>query len=286
MQSVTQPDVPHSIHSTGVDWITATANHGSTRWDMQTFADTQRQRFMDADVAIKPAYRLGYAGWEAPGFFNGNREGGSIVVASGSQAQEVFRSVVHVADNISRLDLQVTVATPIERPHLGIQAYQVLKGGSPSRVQVKNVTLITSQPEGETCSIGKRSSDNYGRIYDKATESGQAPPRSLWRYEVEYKRGVAKRIALDLAGYEAAQAVAGSLVHSWFSARGVTPIYAPEQLFCSQNPSKDRPSKSVLSWFEDSLSITIARAVRRYGLVRVLEALRLSNLVVPIEKGD
>lgn len=286
MQSIEQPVISHSIHSTGVDWITASANHGYSRWDMQQFADHQRQRFMDADVTIRPAYRLGYTGWEAPGFFSGNREGGTIVVASGGTAQEVFKSVVNVADNISRLDLQTTVATPIERPHLGVQAYQVLQGGSPSHVKVKNVTLITSQPEGETCSIGKRSSDNYGRIYDKATESGAAPPRSLWRYEVEYKRGVAKRIAVDLAGREAPQVVAGSLVHQWFTARGVIPIYTPPLLSCPQEPPGSPNGSDVLAWFDKSLSVTVARAIRRHGLRAVLKALHLENTVVPISKGE
>lgn len=286
MQSVNQPDIPHSIHSIGVDWITATAQHGNTRWDMQMFADTQRRRFMDADITTKGAYRLGYTGWEAPGFFHGNREGGSMVVASGQTAQEVFRSLTNIADNISRIDLQVTVATPLERPHLGAQAYEAIKGGSPSVVKVKNVSLITTHPQGETVNIGKRSSDQYGRIYDKATEANIGEARSLWRYEVELKRSRALRAARDLASSQTAQAVAGSLVHGWFKARGVTPIYTPEQAFCTQNLSQAPLSRSVLTWFEESLSITIQRAVRRYGLVRVLEALRLSGQVVPILKGE
>lgn len=279
MQSVNQPAVSHSILAAGVDWITGTANTGSTRWSMQEFADHQRRRFMDAGEPIKTGYRLGYYGWQAAGFFHGQREGGSIVVASGATAHDVHRSVVQVSDHISRIDLQVTVATPEERPHLARHAYSVIKSGSPRRIKVKNVTLIDSHPNGETCNVGKRKSDTYGRIYDKASESSSGPARSVWRYEVEYKRSPANRCAVDLTGNNPPQAVALSLVHRWFEARGVVPLFNPAALSCPQEPYKIPKEHDVLTWFEQSLSITVGRAIRRYGVARVIEALGLSNRV-------
>lgn len=279
MQSIKQPDVSHSILAAGVDWITGTANTGSTRWSMQEFADHQKRRFMDAGEPIKSGYRLGYYGWQAGGFFHGQREGGSIVVASGAAAHDVHRSVIQVSDHISRIDLQVTVATPEERPHLARHAYSVIKSGSPCRIKVKNVTLIDSHPNGETCNVGKRKSDTYGRIYDKATEAGTGPARSVWRYEVEYKRSPANRIAADLTGNNTPQAVALSLVHRWFEARSVVPLFSPAALSCPQDAYKIPNKRDVLTWFEASLSITIAKAIRLYGLARVIEALGLQSRV-------
>jgi hypothetical protein len=287
MQSANQPHVPHSLISSGIDWITATAQKPDTRIDMMQYARHERDRLMDSGATIKSGYRLGYFGWEAEGFFHGQREGSSIIVASGEVADRVWLPAFRVADNVARLDLQVTLATPIDRPHLGVQAYQALKSGSPRKVHAKNVTLITSQPEGETCSIGKRSSDSYGRLYDKATESKLGEARSAWRYEVELKRTVALRYATALSSHHSHQAATTLLVHEWFDARGVAPVFTPDPTFCPQKPGQTKATRNILIWFEESLSITVARAVKRYGAERVVEALGLSGQVdVKPRKGE
>jgi hypothetical protein len=286
MQSATQPAIKHSIVSAGVDWLTATASKGSSRVDLQTYSDNQRRRFMDSDESIKTGYRLGFFGWQAEGFFYGTREGCSIVVASGAQAHNVFRAVAGIADNISRLDLQVTVATPEERPRLGLQAFKAIESGAPARRKVKNVTLIDTHPSGETCSIGKRRSDQYGRIYDKATEAQMGEARSVWRYEVELKRTSALATATALRGCQAVEADALGFVHNWFDARGVPPIFTPDLLFCPQKPARTVSDRDLLTWFEKTLSITIGRAIRRYGIERTLEALGLQNQVEVIPKGE
>jgi hypothetical protein len=277
MQTLSQPEVAHVIESAGVDWITATAQKGSTRWDMSQYARAERERLMDYEIPIKQSYRLGYDGWSAEGFFHGQREGGTIIVASGAVAHRVFKNVAACSDHISRLDLQTTISLPTERPHLGIQAFSMLRAGVPSKVKVKNVCIIESSPAGETCTIGKRSSDCYGRIYDKATEAQLGPARSVWRYEVEFKRRAAMAAAADLRRGLPAESVARSLVHDWYSARGVAPVFQKDVSFCPQKPERADVKRNVLTWFEESLSITIAKAVHRYGRERVLEALGLSS---------
>jgi len=286
MQSISQPVVENIIVSAGVDWLTATCSKGYSRWEMQQYTDSQRRRFMDSEATIKHGYRLGFFGWEADGFFCGQREGCSIVVASGAQAHNVFPAVAGLADNISRLDLQVTVATPSDRPHLGVQAFETIKSGSPARRKVRNVTLINSHPQGETCNIGKRKSDQFGRIYDKATEAGIGEARSVWRYEVELKRRPAAALAARLRGSQAVEAEAMMIVQDWFDTRGVAPIFTPPQFFCPQKPGKSPESRDTLTWFENSLSITIARAIGRYGIVRVIESLGLLEQVTLNRKED
>jgi hypothetical protein len=286
MQSINQPEVRHEILSAGVDWITATTSKGSSRWDMQEYADNQRRRFMDSGETIKQGYRLGFYGWQADGFFHGSREGGSMIVASGAQAHNVFPAVAGLADNISRLDLQVTIATPEERPHLGVQAYSMIKSGAPRTRKVKNVTLISSHPSGETCSIGKRKSDQYGRIYDKATEAQLGEARSVWRYEVELKRSPAVSLAARLRGDPMVEGSTLSYVHAWYSARGVTPVYTPDVAFCPQKPVLSSAGRDVLTWFDESLSITVGKAIRQYGVVRTFEALRLTAYLDMKWKGE
>jgi hypothetical protein len=285
MQSVTQPHVTHLIESSGVDWITATSQHGASRWNMTEYARHERERLMDEGETIKQAYRLGYDGWSTDGFFYGQREGGTICVASGAVADRVHRSLINVSDNISRLDLQVTVATPTERPHLARQAYECVRSGSPAKVKVRNATIINTHPQGETLCIGKRASDRYARLYDKASEEQSGQARSRWRYEVEFKRSASTAVARDLLGREDSQAVALSVVHRYFDSHGVTPIFTPAQALCTHNPQKPLQTRNILCWFEESLSISVARAVRRYGMQRVLEALGIASQVQVMPEG-
>jgi len=279
MQSVTPSTLPYTIESAGVDWITATANTGSTQWELAEYTRHERERLLDADVELKHKVKLGYKGWGCEGFFYGTRDDGSIVIASGALAHRVFRSVVNCTDHISRLDLQTTVSFEKERPHLALQAYSAIKTGSPGTRRVRNATLFTSHPQGETLNLGKRSSDHYARLYDKATESGQGEPLSRWRYEVEIKRTPANLAALELVRSESPEGVAGRYVWEHFNALGVTPIYVSAELLCPHKPTRNDFSRDVLSWFEDSLRITVAKAVRRYGAARVIESLGLTGAV-------
>lgn len=279
MQSVMQPSVENRIESAGVDWLTATAQQPRTQWDMIEYARAERRRILEAGAPIKAAYRLGYLGWATDGFFFGSRDGGTIIVASGAVAHRVFEPVSLVSDHISRIDLQTTISTPNDRPHLGIQAYSALKTDTPRKVRLRNVTIIETQPQGETCTLGKRTSDSYGRIYDKASEAQLGPPRSLWRYEVEFKRRAAMATASRLLGSERRETLACSAVFDWFNSRGVAPVFTPDPLFCPQNPAQTLTERNILTWFEASLSITVNRAIVKHGLKPVLDALGLSSQV-------
>jgi len=200
-------------------------------------------------------------------------------VASGPVAHRVFRTVTNVTDHISRLDLQCTVAFQEERPHLALQAYSAINSGSPGTGKVRNATLFTSHPQGETLSLGKRSSDRYARLYDKATESGQGEALSRWRYELEAKRGPANSFASQLVRVGSPEALAGEIVWNHFNALGVAPIYLPSELSCPHEPAQSKPFRSVLSWFDECLSITVAKAVKRYGTRAVIESLGLASVV-------
>lgn len=279
MQSVEQPIIENEVISAGVDWITATAKHGNVRWCMEEFARRELERARDAGADVRLSARMGYSGYSTKHFFYGRREGGSIIVASSEVADNVWRSVAEVSDNVARLDLQVTISTPTERPHLARHAYSVLKSSPPASIRVRNCTLITSHPKGETCNVGKRKSDQNGRIYDKATEAGIGDPRSLWRYEVEFKRGLASAVTDSLRTVGSSEAPTRALVHRWYRDRGLTPCFNPDASFCTQKRSLLAPDRDTLTWFQDSVSISVARAIKRHGLAAVLKSLGLDAAV-------
>lgn len=278
MQSVNQPDIPHDVISAGVDWITATAQRGDNRWNMEYFTRLEFERAQDSGVEVKPAFRLGYQGHSMPGYFHGNRQGSSIILASGRTAASIYRSVAEISDHVARLDVQVTIFTPIERPHLGIQAYEALSAHPPASIPVRNVALITAHPEGETCNVGKRKSDQSGRIYDKATEAHLGQSRSVWRYEIEGKRSIAASWLSHLISSSDTSSAARSLVHRWFSERGLRPCFKPAASSCTQELAIAEKRRDTLAWLRDTISVSVARMVKRHGMRAVDAALGLSML--------
>lgn len=275
MQSVTQPDIPNEVIDAGVDWITGTAQTGSSMWNQEVLASDLLTRAEVCELPIKPEKRLGYTGRSFPGFFAGRREGGSILVASGAFAQDTYRSIANVSDNISRLDVQVTVRTKNDSVHLARHGMAVLRSGSPNTRRTRNATIIEGRKSGETLTLGKRLSDSFLRIYDKGVEGNCAPARTLWRYEVECKRNCADAWYSRLGRSGIDKTVAQSLVWEAFDNRGLRPIFAPGLISSTLERIYSREDHDTLAWFEDSLSVTVARMIKRVGRERVLKSLGL-----------
>lgn len=277
MQSISAIQIPVSIISEGVDWITATANEGESKNAQWTLAESEFQRALDRGERIRPDSRLGYVGYSVDNFFHGRSENGTMIIASSARADDLFRSVAGVSDNVSRLDLQVTISTGSEQPHLAKQAYDLLSSRPPCSVRVRNCTYIENQPQGETLNVGKRTSDWYGRLYDKASETKCYQPRTVWRWEVEVKRRSAKRIAAYLRSHHSNKAPAREVVFNYFNRRGLLPPFTLSGLSCSQEFIDDRRTRNTLDWFRDTLSKCVQNQIGEHGRAQVLDALGLDE---------
>jgi DNA relaxase NicK len=94
----------------------------------------------------------------------------------------------------------------------------------------RRVTSIRNEERpGGTLYIGSRNSDQVGRIYDKAAESGQEKYAGrLWRYEVEFKGDRSKAAFSGLRRHSSQKTLAGEIQNAvwwWFSERGVPPLF-------------------------------------------------------------
>jgi hypothetical protein len=245
---------------------------------MEEFARHEFERARDEGAAVKRQRRFGYDGYLVKGFFHGRREGSSMIVSSGSVAANIYRSVAAVSDNVARLDVQVTVYTPNDRPDLAKQAYEVLRSSPPAAVRVRSCSLIVTHPQGGTCNVGKRISDQSGRIYDKAAESDLGTSRTVWRYEVELKRNLATAGVTRLISSDDSQADSRALVHRWFSDRGLDPVFTPRQFSSTDELAVGRAERDTMGWFRDTLARSVARQVKLHGLRAVEHALGLPVL--------
>src|SRR5215203_14316 len=272
METSKAPPYLTTVVNSGVDWMTATCQPGDSR----KMFDAEGNRILEeetaAGVEIQPAAVRDYVGWRAPGIFAGRRRADSMIVLSSSHAARLYKTVAQHSTNVSRLDLQVTVWTHGEQPSLSRWYYQRLKRAPPARGRPRSLSLIQTHPQGDTLYVGKRQSDYFGRVYDYASAHKQGPPRTLWRYEVECKRDLAARHYRALLGADDDRVATESIVGRWYETRGIRQSWITTGAPASQDVGGAERQRDVLSWFDTSVSKTVGGAIRRHGLVAVLDA--------------
>lgn len=264
--------------SAAPDWMTATACGEGHALVFDNIAyEVLKQEERDGRE-VSAALRFGFEGRRATGFFHGRREHDAIIILSGPRTPTLLQTVARAATNVSRLDVQVTVWTHGEQPNLALQGWHSLARSPTQRGRKGTATLIQTRPQGDTLNVNSRRSDQTGRLYDKATEAKLGPARTLWRYEVEFKRAKANHYASALASRDDHATLVTQVVHEFFTSKGVLPTFSKSNapsVTLSQLPTPDR---DMLQWFESSVSVTVARAIKRHGIARTLEALGLSFL--------
>jgi hypothetical protein len=272
---------PYTLIDAGVDWLTATAPAEDEWLPFQRECEQLLNDVRAAGGDVQPATLRDYVGHRSDGVFIGSRRTDNICVLSGAHAPAHWQSIAQTAANCSRLDLQATVWTHGEQPEIARKQYHRLKALPPSRGRPRSLTLIQSHPQGETLNVGKRQSDNYGRVYDWSSAHKAGEARTVWRYEVEFKREAARGRVRAVLAASNHRSSAAHQVHHWFSQRKVELPWLIEEGCLQDSPSLAPPARDPLAWFRNSVSKTIAREVKRHGIEAVLSALGLSDMVTP-----
>lgn len=263
------------IINSGVDWLTCTEKCkgvSSRLWDLGIQVLNEERA---GSGQILPARRLGFVGHKTKGVFLGQRPGDVMLQLSGPRCTPLAQEAIMRSTNVSRIDLQVTIWTEGEQVDLAGWSYKKLLSLPRNGPQVGGLTLITSWPCGDTLGINRRASDRYGRLYDKAAESGLGERRLLWRYELELKGKEARRQAARLGEYGVHPSHVNKLVHDFYTEKGLLPAFPKATLQHAFGPSIDAPTRDVLTWFRVSLSKTVSKAIDKHGREVVLEALGL-----------
>lgn len=273
---------PYSVFpilNCGPDWLTCTSKRRGVSNELEDWAMDQLHKAKAGDGQVSPAIRLGYSGLSTSGLFVGRRPADVCVQLTGPSCAPLATQAIKLASNVSRIDLQVTVWTEGEQPHLAAWTYKQLIARDQGVGRPRRLTLISGHPDGETLNIGKRSSDAYLRLYDKTAEASLGVPRLLWRYEVELKRKRARQVALQLAEQECRPQSVCTLVHVAYTKRGVEPSFSTSGNRNAFETPRANVTRDLLTWYRNSLSITIKTSIAKYGEPAVLDALGLSRLL-------
>lgn len=261
----------------GLDWLTCTSKWRGVGCPLEDYGKWLLTQECAADGQISAARRLGYVGHRTGSAFLGRRPDGVMVQISGPRCAPLADEAIRLSDNVSRIDLQVTVWTEGELPNLANWTYRRMTENRPKGPAAGALTLITNWPDGGTLGINRRCSEAYGRLYDKSEEAHLGEPRTVWRYELELKGTKARRLAKQLREHGTHPTHVNKLVHAFYTSKGVRPAFSPATSRCDYGPSIATPTRDVLTWFRKSLSKTISAAIHAHGRDVVLDALGLSN---------
>jgi len=269
----------YPVFCTGIDWLTCTNNYKGIGNPLERWAEGEITKRLASGGAAQPARRLGYEGQSVSGLFIGRNAQGACCQLSGPLCTPLTENAIRNSTGVSRIDVQVTIWTQGEDPHLARWTYQRMLEGCGGDRRRRGFGLILTEPKGETLTVNRRVSEQYGRLYDKAAEANLGSPRSVWRYEVELKGKRAQWLARELIAGGCNPPTLSSIVHAFYTRTGVQPAFAMQTPQDALEPYIAPRTSNVLDWYRSSVSKSIKRSVSQFGWGPTLEALDLQEFV-------
>jgi len=283
------PPIPLIVkqQTQAVDWLTITAKSGGARRGLYELATEQLQTLRELGNNCKPWNFQGYTGLQCRGYRWGTRLDSDILVLSGDQAGEYWHPALALAENVTRVDLAVTVLLRHPETEFAWNIYLALQGKVDGRKKCRKFTLVTDNAGGQTLYVGSRSSDQMGRLYDKGRQDLKRldlEPGLMWRYEVEFKSSRAKRVAAQLLALPPDGARFGNTVartvQEWFFTRGVPSLLLtdPGEEIALSVGAKVTDDLITLEWLSTQVRPSIARLVGKGKADQVVAALGMGGL--------
>lgn len=269
------------------DWLTATC----TDTDRLPVFRAWARRVVDLERLRpnkeKPFTAFGYEGTAAGRARWGARADSDMVQLSGDVAAMELTRALERSTHVSRLDLAVTVRLTPERTDVEAVHYAAYRDAPRREGARAGASLIQSTDGGSTFYLGKRTSDVFLRIYNKAVESDEERYARCHRYELEVKGVRASITATQADGAPSMADFTQSTVFHWCADHGIIPPFGPrgdQHIIRGFRRRSDEETK--LSWLERSVRPTVDW-LREFGdQARVLDALGYDPAEVGRLLGD
>lgn len=211
------------------DYITVTCADGPRGFALRSVCAELVKAEADKGNKVTSFSRWGYDGEHAGLITWGSRPDGVMAQVAGPLAADQFPRLYPLASNISRLDLAATIAFDGPDPGLARRLYDQGRSATRHAGFPLNGTIVERWSGGGTFYLGSRSSELFARVYDKAAESGDPRYKDAWRWELEAKGTMAKRIAERLWDQGDRPAFCAGYVHQHFARRGLPPHWDSRQ---------------------------------------------------------
>lgn len=260
-----------------IDWLTMTVRQPEARQRASALAATMFQEATEGGERVRAFSALGYRGHTIGGFSWGARPQDDICVLRGDFADRNWWAFSAYARQVSRVDLAVTCKLRSPDAGVAFREYSAICDVEKSRSLPRNYSLMTNLKGGDTLYVGKRSSVEFGRLYDKSAESGKGAIGSAWRYEVEIKKPKAKPAIEALRQEQDIRPGVEAYVWNWFFDRLCTPVYNPRgSAIVVERNAKISSVEVTLSWLRGQVKPAIIRLLEEGNGKGVTEALQLA----------
>lgn len=261
--------------SANVDYITVTVRDDKNRQFLADYGyilltEESSQEF----PRISYWNKMGYTGYSVPGFNLGERHQDLMISASSERAREVWADLVQYADSVSRFDIAVTVWYNSDHREIARNYWEVINTMQEERSLGREYSIIQGLTGGDTLYVGKRSSSQFGRIYDKMRQGGKEEYTNAWRFEVEYKKPLSDEAAKQVFLADDRETCIASMVSEWFTSRLLpTPFQGSDEYSAIRTKRKETVLEEKLNWLRVQIAPTVNLLVSAGYRDSVLEAL-------------
>lgn len=262
-----------------VDWITATARIGEKASGLLDFGATLLTSERERGNHGRPTNFEGYHGTTTKHCFVGYRLDGACIRLGGAVCGDNWRKVAEHATNVSRLDVAVTVTSEPTTDHLALDYYNASARTTRDVGRPAERTLIQSRLGGQTFYCGKRSSERFGRVYDKYAESKGLYPPGSWRFEIEYKGAAAKAVSDRLMQAPNERDAIQAILHNRFNEWDITvPWDVLHYSFNDRAPREQTDNDTRFKWLQESVRPSIEKLSAAYTAEQLRQALGLQHV--------
>jgi hypothetical protein len=265
----------YEIVDCGVDYLTVSCFDASRGQRMVDHALRLMQNQRREGFDIKPWAMSGFAGFACGSVQTGQRDVEALVRVSSKVAHDHWTTFYDLADNCSRLDLQVTVRGPSKPQQIISQTYRCLRRHRRKLQRGSDVSMYCSVDQSSTVYVGKRISDRFARVYDKAAESKLDQWDGCVRYEVEYKNRAAKSLSAHIRGSDDQLRDIKLEVAGYFAEKGYSPRWAPNPPASIRWPELTGDHGRTLRWLGSSVAPAVRKLFDAGRGVDVLDSLGL-----------
>jgi hypothetical protein len=204
---------------------------------------------------------------------------GTVLRLSSGIAKEYYADAIQACENVSRVDLQVTIKL---KGNCDGTIRRLEKAGIEKEARCKKprkVRLERTNGRAETLYLGQRQSDRFGRAYDKGVESKLPFYQNCLRLETENKRRFASALAQGVVRHPSPSKFCYYEVTHWFANRLGLSHQAAIGMGLIRVPAKTRDCDRQLAWLRSQVRLPLQDMIRRYGLPIVLDALGLTEYI-------
>lgn len=268
----------------GIDYIRLTAAHGPAAHHLKVVGETLLDLEAMSEHKQKQKSRLGYRGWVAGSVFIGENEEGWMLDVSGVLAGHPTIRAGCEGWRCTRIDIQVSMAQELPADQqIGEHAKESLVArADKGKGRPWKITHIIGHGNGDTLNLGSRKSSIYGRIYNKGAQSGEARYEGMVRYEVEFKKQMARDVFERYAGSVATGELSSSIVVAAYQRWGVTIPQLQDVVGVALTSTK-RTSDSArkLRWLAEQVRPAVSALIEEGYGEAVLTSLGFGSTMTP-----